>query len=177
MKYPHFTHIRSRTSDSVQGTAQGALPETAVLPPTPEEELEARLAEFEETDPWTPRVGRRDLRSKLWAALRGLKHAFRGDSSFFAHTYRGLFLAITATLLGLGPHQWCLIVLAGGLVFIAELNNSAVDTLARALGDPEAPGPLVAREIASAGVLLSVLVFLAVAIIVLVTRLTALLGW
>ncbi len=140
-------------------------------------ELEARLAEFDEIDPWTPRVGRRDMRSKLWAALRGLKHAFRGDSSFFAHTYRGLFFAITATLLGIGPYQWCLIVLAGGLVFISELANSAVDTLARALGDPDAPGLLVAREIAAAGVLLSVLVFLAVAIIVLVTRLTAMFGW
>jgi diacylglycerol kinase (ATP) len=147
------------------------------LRPTANAELEARLAEFAETDLWTPRVGRRDMQTKLYAALRGLKHAFRGDSSFFAHTYRGLFFAITAALLGIGPHQWCLIVLAGGLVFIAELANSAVDTLARALGDPEAPGPLVAREIASGGVLVAVLVFLAVAIIVLVTRLTALFGW
>ena len=150
---------------------------TVLSPPPSDAELEARLAEFAATDLWTPRVGRRDMRTKLYAALRGLKHAFRGDSSFFAHTYRGLFFAITAALLGIGPHQWCLIVLAGGLVFIAELGNSAVDTLARALGDPEAPGPVVAREIASAGVLVSVLVFLAVAIIVLVTRLTALFGW
>ena len=177
MKYPHFAKYRARSDAQGESVSPSAVATKATVGPSTDEELEARLAEFAETDLWTPRVGRRDMRSKLWAALRGLKHAFRGDSSFFAHTYRGLFFAITASLLGLGPHQWCLIVLAGGLVFIAELNNSAVDTLARALGDPEAPGPLVAREIASAGVLLSVLVFLAVAIIVLVTRLTALFGW
>jgi diacylglycerol kinase len=174
---PNLIPSRWRRSETAAEADPPKPVDSSAAPPTSDAELEARLAEFAETDPWTPRVGRRDMRTKLWAALRGLKHAFRGDSSFFAHSYRGLFFAITAALLGIGPHQWCLLVLAGGLVFIAELGNSAVDTLARAHGDPNAPGSVVAREIASAGVLVAVIVFVAVIAVVLVTRLTALFGW
>ncbi len=135
-----------------------------------EDDLDARLAQFEELPEWTPRAGRRNAREKGAAGIRGIKHAFRGDSSFFVHAYRGLFLALTAALIGVGPLQWCLLCLGAALVLIAELNHSAVDTLARAHGDPDAPGPTAAREIASAGVLVSVVVFAAVAITILTLR-------
>lgn len=142
-----------------------------------DEELEARLAEFADTGEWTPRAGRRNFRDKGAAGVRGLKLALRGDSSFFAHAYRGLLIALTALLMGIGPHQWCLLLLAGALVLVSEFCHSAVDTLARALGDPDAPGPTAAREIATAGVLVSVIVFIIVAAVVLVTRMSALYGW
>jgi diacylglycerol kinase len=146
--------------------------------PTPTtDELDARLAEWGQPEPWLARAGRRDARAKLAAGLLGLKHAFRGDSSFFAHAYRGLLIAMAAALLGVGPSGWCFLVMAAGLVLIAELAHSAVDTLARSLGDPEAPGPKAAREIASAGVLVAVVVFAAVSITVLVLKLNEMLGW
>lgn len=141
------------------------------------DELEARLAEFADTGEWTPRAGRRTLRDKSAAGVRGMKLALRGDSSFFAHAYRGLLIALTATLLGIGPQQWCLLILAGGLVLISEFCHSAVDTLARAFGDADAPGPTAAREIATAGVLVSVIIFIIVAAVVLVSRMSALYGW
>jgi diacylglycerol kinase (ATP) len=68
-------------------------------------------------------------------------------------------------------------LLAAGLVLIAELAHSSVDTLARSLGDADAPGPTVAREIATAGVLISVLIFIAVAVLILVMRMAELYGW
>ena len=147
--------------------------------PSPGEpsDLDARLAEWGDPEPWITRAGRRDAREKMSAGLSGLKLAFRGDSSFFAHAYRGLLIAMAAGLLGVGPSGWCFLVLAAGLVLIAELAHSAVDTLARALSDPEAPGPKAAREIASAGVLVAVVVFASVSITVLVLKLNEMLGW
>lgn len=145
--------------------------------PEIDQDLAARLSEYGEPQAWTPRAGRRNGREKLEAGLRGFKYAFRGDSSFFAHAYRGFLFALAALLLGIGPHQWCLVLLAGGLVLVAELCHSAVDTLARALGDPESPGLVVAREIASAAVLVAVLIFCAIAVILLVTRLAILYTW
>lgn len=139
--------------------------------------LDARLAEWESPPPWAARAGRRNFRAKLAAGLRGLKHAVRGDSSFFAHAYRGLFIALTAAMLGVGPMAWCLLVLAGTLVLIAELTHSAIDTLARAQGDPEEPALKVAREIATAGVLVGVVAFAAISITVLALKLGELLGW
>ena len=150
----------------------GHAPETSAA-----DDIESRLAEWGQPEPWAARAGRRNAKAKLSAGLIGLKHAFRGDSSFFAHTYRGFLIAIAATMLGVGPSGWCFLVLAAGLVLIAELCHSAVDTLARAMGDPEAPGPKVAREIASAGVLIAVVVFAAVSITILVLKLNDLLGW
>jgi diacylglycerol kinase len=108
--------------------------------------------------PVAPRAmaGRRNLREKLWAGLSGWKHAIRGDSSFFAHGYRVILVALTAAMLGVGPQGWTVLVLAACMIFIAELNHSAIDTLARAIGDPEEPRLKVAREIAAGGVLVAV---------------------
>ena len=145
--------------------------------PTPSsDDLDARLAEWSQPEAWTARAGRPGAKAKLSAGLSGLKHAFRGDSSFFAHAYRGLLIAFAAAMLGVGPSGWCFLVLAGGLVLIAELAHSAIDTLARALGDPDAPGPRVAREIASAGVLVAVVIFAAISVTILVLKLNEMLG-
>lgn len=123
------------------------------------------------------RAGRRDLREKLWAGLCGCKHAIRGDSSFFAHGYRFLLVALTAGMLGVGPQGWVALVLAACSIGIAELNHSAVDTLARAIGDPDEPRLKVAREIAAAGVLVAVVGAAAVAVTILVLKFGDLLGW
>jgi diacylglycerol kinase len=106
------------------------------------------------SDP-TAQAGRRNARSKMAAGWRGIKSAVRGDSSFFAHFYRGTLIVITAALLGIDQRGWCLIVIGASLVLIAELAHSAVDTLARAIGDPEEPRLKTAREIAAGGVLVA----------------------
>ncbi len=59
---------------------------------------------------------------------------------------------------------------------IAELSHSAVDTLARAIGDPEEPRLKTAREIAAAGVLVAALGSGAVTVIVLAWKFAELLA-
>lgn len=147
------------------------------LDPERQVEIEARLAELEEVPEWTSRAGRRTFREKFTAGLSGLKHAFRGDSSFFAHAYRGLLIALAAALLGVEPMGWCLLVLSAALVFIAELTHSAVVTLARVIGDPDEPRLKIAREIATAGVFVAVTTMGAVSITVLALKLGKQLGW
>jgi diacylglycerol kinase (ATP) len=128
-----------------------------------------------EESTWEPEVrtepaahaDRGNARGKLAAGWRGLKSAIRGDSSFFAHGYRGTLIVITAAILGLDQRDWCLLVMGACLVLIAELAHSAVDTLARAIGDPEEPRLKTAREIAAAGVLVAAIGSGAVTVIVL----------
>ncbi len=141
-----------------------------ISPEPIDDDLEARLAQFEEMPGWTPRAGRRNYREKFLAGVRGLKYAYRGDSSFFVHTYRTLLVALAGVLVNIGPFAWCLLVLVTGFVFLAELSLSAVDTLARSLDVADEPGPTAAREIATAGVLVAVIVFAAVSMVVLGTR-------
>src|SRR5262249_51617915 len=71
----------------------------------------ARLDELAAPTPWAPRPDRRGSREKFAAGLRGLKHAIRGDSSYFAHAYRGTLIALTAALLSVDALGWCLLVI------------------------------------------------------------------
>lgn len=135
------------------------------------------LEELEKTPEWTARAGRRGAREKLDAGLRGLKHAIRGDSSFFAHAYRGLLIGLTAAVLGVGPLGWCFLAVAAALVLMAELAHSAIDTLARALGDPEEYRIKMAREIAAGIVVVAVFFALALSLTVLILKFGDLLGW
>jgi diacylglycerol kinase (ATP) len=118
----------------------------------------------------------RNARSKMAAGWRGIKAAVRGDSSFFAHGYRGTLIVITAALLGVDQRGWCLLVLGACLVLIAELAHSAVDTLARAIGDPDEPRLKTAREIAAGGVLVAAFGSFAVTAVVLAWKFAELLG-
>jgi diacylglycerol kinase len=120
---------------------------------------------------------RRNVQGKLAAGWRGLKAAVRGDSSFFAHFYRGTLIVIAAAMLGVDLRGWCLLVLGACLVLLSELTHSAVDTLARAVGDPDEYRLKTAREIAAAGVLVAAVGAAAVTLTVLSMRLFDLLGW
>ena len=164
--------------DDPIATVEAELPTTRLEVPMPAE-LEARLAQIDADacEFLAARAGRRTMREKFFAGMSGLKHAFRGDSSFFAHAYRGLLIALTAALLGIGPLAWCILVLAAAMVLVAELCHSAVDTLARALGDPEEPSLKAAREIATAGVLVAVTAMAAISTAILSLKLGDLLGW
>ena len=124
-----------------------------------------------------PRAGRRSSREKFSAGLRGLKYAIRGDSSFFAHAYRGTLIAMTAALLSVDPLGWCLLVISASFVLLAEITHSAVDTLARAAGDPEDPPLKVAREIAAGGVLVAAFVSGALTLTVLIVKFGEMFGW
>jgi diacylglycerol kinase (ATP) len=145
--------------------------------PGPEVQPSAWGLDLDPPSDGTAHADRRNARGKLAAGWRGLKAAARGDSSFFAHGYRGTLIAITAALLGVDQWGWCLLALGACLVLIAEMSHSAVDTLARAISDPEEPRLKTAREIAAAGVLVAALGSGAVTLIVLTWKFIDLLGW
>jgi diacylglycerol kinase len=148
-----------KMSDEIRPHQTGAAGPALDVDPAPFSEpltgYDAREIEFDAPSDRTAQADRRNTRGKLAAGWRGLKSAIRGDSSFFAHGYRGTLIAITAALLGIDQRGWCLLVIGACLVLIAELAHSAVDTLARAVGDPDEPMLKTAREIAAAGVLVA----------------------
>jgi len=154
----------------------GDLPPRGLLP-VPEFDEDRLRLQFDDAPGVRAQADRRGTRGKLTAGVRGLKHAIRGDSSFYAHLYRGVLIVIIAGLLQVDLWGWCLLVLGGSLVLLAELVHSAVDTLARAVGDPDEPRLTIAREIAAAGVLVVAFTSGAVTVVVLSIKLAALYGW
>jgi diacylglycerol kinase len=164
-----------RSQESTLADLSDDIGPAGVLQPVPR--FDDRTMNFDEPSEPSARADRRNTRRKLAAGWRGLKSAIRGDSSFFAHGYRGTLIAITAALLGVNQWSWCLLVIAACQVLIAELAHSAVDTLARAIGDPEEPRLRTAREIAAAGVMVAAFGSGIITTIVLFQKFADLLHW
>ena len=71
--------------------------------------------------------------------------------------------------------EWCLLTLAIGLVLMAEIFNTGIESLARGPGSRRHPRLRDALDMASAAVLVAALAAAIVGLIVFVPRLTALL--
>lgn len=125
---------------------------------------------------WEEPVPGRSIQEKLSGAMVGLRQAVRGDSSFFAHAYRGLLIALTAIILGAGPVEWCFLMVSASLVLGSEFFHSALDRLSRCpalAGDRDVQ---MAREIAAGAVLVAAIISGVITLTVLTTKLGALLG-
>jgi diacylglycerol kinase len=169
------TSVPSRRYDGAGPAPVGLTP--GMGQPYPPDPLDDGFDDLEPSPEPAAQADRRNVKGKLAAGWRGLKTAVRGDSSFFAHFYRGTLIVIAAAMLGVDLRGWCLLVLGACLVLLSELTHSAVDTLARAVGDPEEFRLKAAREIAAAGVLVAAIGAAAVTLTVLTTRLFDLLNW
>jgi diacylglycerol kinase len=145
--------------------------------PIPVDPPNGGLPDLEPSQEPAAQADRRNVQGKLAAGWRGLKVAVRGDSSFFAHFYRGTLIVIAGAMLGLDVRAWCLLTLCACLVLLSELTHSAIDTLARAVGDPEEFRLRAASEIAAAGVLVTAIGTAAVTLTLLAARLADFLGW
>src|SRR5262245_55002888 len=110
--------VREQPGDTGASSAQPVM--GAAAPPLVETGKDQSVWEPEARSEPTAHADRGNARGKLAAGWRGLKSAIRGDSSFFAHGYRGTLIVITAALLGVDQRGWCLLVMGACLVLIAE---------------------------------------------------------
>ncbi|MDY0036244.1 MAG: diacylglycerol kinase [Zoogloea oleivorans] len=97
-------------------------------------------------------------------ALNGIITAFRREQSMRTHGLAvvgvGIFLAAT----GAPPVWWAVIGVAVGLVLVAELANTAVETLADRLHPEHHPEIGVAKDVAAGAVLIATLVAIGVGV-------------
>jgi diacylglycerol kinase len=92
---------------------------------------------------------------KFSGAFRGLKEGVRGQSSFFVHFFVAAAVIMAAAILGMQLAQWCLLLLCITIVLAAEMFNSALESLARAVTDRLDPHVGRALNIGSAAVLIA----------------------
>jgi diacylglycerol kinase len=107
-----------------------------------------------ECEPGTARR-RRSWRNKFRAAFRGVKLGVRGHSSFSIHIFFTAMVIAAAIVLRCGPLEWCILLGCIGLVMIAELFNSAMETLFRGLDEATRERAWPALDIAAGAVLLA----------------------
>ncbi len=118
------------------------------------------MQEFGPTDP-------RHWIRKFHFAMRGIRFGMTGQSSFTIHLLVGLLVLILAGVLRCVAWQWCVLLLCIGLVFSAELANSAVEELVRGLCHEHNEHVGRALDIASGAVLVASLFSATIGIIVL----------
>jgi diacylglycerol kinase len=119
---------------------------------------------------------RRSWAHKFSDAFRGLSRAVRSQSSFAVHLAVAAVVVALAAALQVSAVEWCLLVGAIAVVLAAEIFNSAVESLARALGPGWNPRVRDALDMASAAVLVAACGAAVVGLIVFCSRLLTLVG-
>ena len=120
-------------------------------------------------------MGRRPWSRKFADAFRGLRRSFRTQTSFAVHVAVAAAVVAVAAVLRVSPVEWAILLLAIGGVLAAEVFNTAVESLARALDTGIHPRVRDALDMASAAVLVASLAAALVGMVVFVPRLGRLL--
>jgi diacylglycerol kinase len=119
---------------------------------------------------------RRPWTRKFADAFRGLKRAVRSQSSFAVHLAVAACVVAVAAVLGVSAGEWCLLAGAIAMVLAAEIFNSSVESLARALGPGWNPRVRDALDMASGAVLVVACGAAVIGLIVFGSRLVAVMG-
>ncbi len=112
---------------------------------------------------------------KFADSFRGLFRAVATQSSCAAHLTAAVAAVAVAAWLRISAVEWCLVTLTIGLVIMAEVFNTSIESLARAFDRYPDDRIGDALDHASGGVLVTVLTAIVVGLIILGPRLWALL--
>jgi diacylglycerol kinase len=115
---------------------------------------------------------RRSWPRKFGDAFRGIKRGVRGQSSFSVHFFFAALVIAAAIILDCSFAQWGLLVVCIGLVFTAELFNSAVEVLFRGLDEETRARVWPCLDIAAGAVLVASIAAAVVGSLVFLARLT-----
>jgi diacylglycerol kinase len=126
-------------------------------------------------DHYEPR-GRRGLKAKFRTALRGLRRGIRRESNFFVHLFVSAVTVAAAVVFQVSIVEWCLLVGCITGVFAAEMFNTAIESLAKAVSREHNPRIADALDIASAAVLVVALGAVTVGAMIFIVRLLPLFG-
>jgi diacylglycerol kinase len=125
------------------------------------------------SSPEAPRP--RSWYEKFRDAFRGVRSGMRGQSSFQVHIAVAIAVIIAAWLLHVELWQWCVLLLCIGGVLTAEMINSALEHLAKAIDRDHNPHLGDALDTGSAAVLFASLAAAVVGVVILAGKFIALL--
>jgi diacylglycerol kinase len=115
----------------------------------------SRMLPLAPYEPEPATAKRRRWKHKFRDAFRGLKWGVRGQATFFVHFFVAALVVVAAFLLGCGVVEWCILLGCIGMVLVAELFNSAIETLFRGLDESAKEHVWPCLDIAAGAVLLA----------------------
>ncbi len=114
---------------------------------------------------------------KFRDAFRGVAVGVRGQSSFRFHLVVGVAVAAVGVALGVDLKEWCILALCVAAVLCAEMFNSALESMAKAITGESDPHLGNSLDIGSAAVLVASIGSAVVGAIIFGYRLGILLKW
>ena len=99
-----------------------------------------------------------DLPERSWIrkfrdAFRGIKEGIHGQSSFFVHFFMSAAVVAAAAVIRVNLVEWCILLLCITVVLTAEMFNSALESMAKAVTGETDPHLGNSLDIGSAAVL------------------------
>jgi diacylglycerol kinase len=103
--------------------------------------------------PYDPISPKRSWSEKFGDAFRGVKEGVHGQSSFYVHGFIAIAVVAAGVGLGVSYVEWCLLALCITVVLVAEMFNSALESMAKAITGQIDPHLGNSLDIGSAAVL------------------------
>lgn len=125
-------------------------------------------------DPISPE---RSWARKFRDAFRGVKEGVHGQSSFFVHFFIAAAVVVAGVVLRVDLVEWCVLLLCIAGVLTAEMFNSTLESMAKAITGESDPHLGNSLDIGSAAVLVASIGAAVVGTLVFAHRLGILLGW
>jgi len=110
-------------------------------------------------------------------AGRGLVNAIRTQKNARIHLTMTILVIFASICLGLTRMEWVAILMVIGMVWIAELINTSLESIVDMTSPERHPLAQVGKDVAAAAVLLAAIVSVIVGILVLGPALISKLGW
>ena len=114
---------------------------------------------------------------KFRDAFRGMKAGVRGQSTFFVHFFVAAAVVAAGAVLRVNLYDWCLLLLCIAGVVTAEMFNSALESMAKAVTGKNDPHLGNSLDIGAAAVLAASIGASIVGTIIFAYRLGVLVGW
>jgi diacylglycerol kinase len=115
--------------------------------------------------------------TKFRNAFRGIVEGIREQNSFRVHFAFALAAIVTAVVFRVSLIEWCVVLMCITGVLTAELFNSALEFMAKAITDEQNLHLGLALDIGSAAVLVAAMGSVIVGSVIFVNRLGAILDW
>lgn len=105
-------------------------------------------------------------RSFAWA-FHGLLYAFKTQPNIWVHAIATVLVVGVSFWLQISKFEWVAIIMAIGLVWVAELMNTVAETIVNISSPDKHPLARIAKDLAAAAVLVTAIVAAAIGLIVL----------
>jgi diacylglycerol kinase len=125
----------------------------------------------------TEPIPERSWPRKFRDAFRGMKAGVRGQSSFFVHFFLTAAVIVAAVVLRVDLIEWCILLICIAMVLSAEMFNSALESMAKAITGETDPHLGNSLDIGSGAVLVAAIGAAIVGSIIFINRLGMMLQW